>query len=69
MVSGVCGRVRKTRFRPFRRSYVWRHLPTDVVIWKVVLPSGRTVNGTAVAEMRPIVCKRIVRLSRLSSSM
>lgn len=27
----------------------------EVVIWKVVLPRGREVNGTAVGETKPIV--------------
>lgn len=34
-----------------------RHRPTEVVIWKVVFPSGREVKGTAVGETKPIVCE------------
>lgn len=53
--AGVSGLVRKTKLRPFARSYVCRHLPTEVVTWNVVLPSGREVNGTEVEETKPIV--------------
>jgi hypothetical protein len=55
MSSGAFGRVRKTRWRPRVRSYVCRHLPTEVVIWKVVLPRGIDVNGTEVDDTKPIV--------------
>ena len=55
MSSGVCGLVMKIRCRPFFRSYVCSDRPTEVVIWKVVLPRGRDVNGTFVGETRPTV--------------
>jgi hypothetical protein len=45
----------KTRFRPRFKSYVCSDRPTEVVIWKVVLPSGRVVKGTLVGETRPTV--------------
>jgi hypothetical protein len=53
--SGVWGRVMKTRLSPRLRSYVWRERPTEVVIWKVVLPSGSAVKGTLVGDTRPTV--------------
>ena len=53
--SGVCGLVRNTRCRPFFKSYVCRDRPTEVVIWKVALPSGREVKGTLVGDTRPTV--------------
>jgi hypothetical protein len=51
--------VRKTRFRPRFRSYVCRHRPTEVVIWKEVFPNGIDVNGTAVEDTRPMVYSRL----------
>ena len=48
----------KTRFRPFFKSYVWSERPTEVVIWKVVFPSGREVNGTSVGDTRPTVYQK-----------
>ena len=53
--AGVWGRVIKVRLSPLRRSKVCRHLPTDVVIWKVVFPNGMEVKGTSVDETRPRV--------------
>lgn len=55
MSSGHNGVLKKIRFRPRRRSYVCRLLPTDVVIWNVVLPKGTEVKGTGVEETSPIV--------------
>jgi hypothetical protein len=55
MYSGVCGLVRKRRCRPRFKSYVCKDRPTEVVIWKVALPSGRDVKGTLVGETRPTV--------------
>lgn len=45
----------KTRFKPRLRSYVWRDRPTEVVIWKVVLPRGIDVKGTLVGDTNPTV--------------
>lgn len=53
--SGVCGRLKNTKCRPRRKSYVWRHRPTEVVIWKVVFPSGIELKGTMVGETSPRV--------------
>ncbi len=60
MSSGVWGRVRKTRLRPRFRSKVCRQRPTEVVIWKEVLPRGIEVNGMEVEDTRPIVCSLLV---------
>ena len=57
MTSGVWGLVIKVRFNPLRRSYVCKHRPTEVVIWKVDLPSGTEVNGTLLEETSPKVCQ------------
>lgn len=45
----------KTRLSPRLRSYVCRDLPTEVVIWKVVLPSGMEVKETSVGDTSPTV--------------
>lgn len=57
IISGVCGRVKKIRFRPRRRSYVCSECPTEVVIWKVDLPKRTDVNGTGVGDTSPSVFK------------
>lgn len=58
----------KTRFKPRLRSYVWRDRPTEVVIWKVVLPNGIEVKGTLVGETNPTVYARsqIVTCSKIA---
>jgi hypothetical protein len=58
MSAGTWGRVTNTRLSPRFKSYVWRDRPTEVVIWKVVLPKGSEVNGTGVGETSPTVCQK-----------
>lgn len=50
----------KTRFSPRFKSYVCSERPTEVVIWKVVLPSGSEVNGTLVGDTSPTVYSKYV---------
>ena len=57
---GVWGLLRKTRASPRLRSYVCSDWPTEVVIWKVVLPSGIDVKGTEVGETSPMVLRRMI---------
>lgn len=45
-------------------SYVWSCLPTEVVIWKVVLPKGTEVKGTEVGETRPMVHEPLACISK-----
>lgn len=60
----------KTRFKPLFRSYVCSDRPTEVVIWKVVLPRGREVKGTSVGDTRPTVYDVVSQHSKhLGSSM
>lgn len=50
----------KTKCSPRFKSYVCSERPTEVVIWKVVLPSGIEVKGMLVGDTRPTVYCRCV---------